>query len=132
MFHSWNGANLMSLRQSDVKKITALTGDDAFWAAQHAEGESSIAGNLALEGTSRVVEIGTPPAQSTAQAGRSSLNSVGQGPSGISGAPAYGNWEYQGTPGVSDAWSPANATMNNGVPTMPAATDGGSPPTSPQ
>lgn len=128
VFHSWTGGNLISLRQSDVKKVTPLTGDDAFWAAQRADGETSIVGNLALEGTNRVVEIGTPRTQNTSQAGSSNLSSVGHGTSGISGAPAYGNWEYQGTPGVSDAWSPANATMNNGVPTMPAATNGGAPP----
>ena len=132
VFHDWKGGHLMSLRQTDVKKVTALTGDDAFWAVQQADGETSIGGNLALEGTSRVVEIGTPTGQNTAQAGRSSLSTLGQGTSGISGAPAYGNWSYQGTPGVSDAWSPANATMNNGVPTMPAATNGGAPPTAPQ
>ena len=36
---------------------------------------------------------------------------------------------YEGTPGVSDAWSPANANMSNGVPTMPGATNGMNPPT---
>jgi hypothetical protein len=134
VFHSLTGGNLMSLRQADVKKIIALTGDDAFWARQRAEGETSIGGNLALEGTNHVVSIGTPPTNNTAQAGRNSLSAVGgqNGTTGINGAPV-GNWQYQGTPGVADAYAPANATMNNGVPTMPAATSGAAPPTqSPQ
>ena len=124
VFHAWRGASLVSLRQADVKKVTPLTGDDAFWAIQRAEGEKPIGGTLALQGTSKVVSIGTAPGANTAQAGPSSL-------SAINGAPP-GNWSYQGTPGVSDAWSPANATMQGGVPTMPAATNGTNPPTMPQ
>lgn len=125
VFHAWKGGALMSLRQADVRKITILTGDEAFWEKQRLEGGVSIGGDLALEGARKVVEIGTPSARNhTAQAGPASL-------SDIHGAPAYGNWSYQGTPGVSDAWSPANATMNGGVPTMPAATNGTNPPTTP-
>jgi len=125
VFHSFRDGTLMSLRQSDVKKVTVLTGDDAFWAQQGIEGEKSI-GNLAIQGTSSVVEIGTPPAVNNAQAGRSNLSS-------INGAPA-GNWQYQGTPGTSDAWGPANATVASpgDVPTMPAATNGSNAPTTPQ
>jgi hypothetical protein len=82
-----------------------------------------------MQGTSQVVSIGAPPETHTAQAGASSLSSVGT--PGISGANPYGNWSYQGTPGVSDAWSPANATMQGGLPTMPAATNGMDAPTLP-
>ena len=124
IFHAWRGASLVSLRQGDVKKVTPLTGDDAFWAIQRAEGETSIGGTLALQGTSKVVSIGTPPNANSAQAGPSSMSS-------INGAPV-GNWSYQGTPGVSDAWAPANATMQGGVPTMPAATNGMNAPTMPR
>ncbi len=132
VFHAFRDGTLMSLRQSDVKKVTMLTGDDAFWVEQGIDGESSI-GNLAIEGTSRVVEIGTPPAVNSAQAGRSNLSSVSGSGSGINGAPA-GNWQYQGTPGTADAWGPANATVASpgDVPTMPAATNGSSAPTTPQ
>jgi hypothetical protein len=134
-FHSWMHGTFMSLRQSDVKRINVVTGDHAFWIEQGLEGETPI-DNLALQGTNKMVEIGTPTRQDqTAQAGPSSLSSMNgsySGPSGISGAPVYGNWSYQGTPGVSDAWSPANANMNNGVPTMPAATRGMNPPTMPR
>jgi hypothetical protein len=129
VFHAWRGAELMSLRESDVRKITKLTGDDAFWAIERANGETPIGGTLAMQGTSQVVSIGAPPETHTAQAGASSLSSVGT--PGISGANPYGNWSYQGTPGVSDAWSPANATMQGGLPTMPAATNGMDAPTLP-
>lgn len=132
VFHNRLGGNLMSLRQSDVQRITMLSGDEAFWVIQGLEGESSI-DNLALHGTNKIVEIGTPSARNnTAQAGPGSLSDMNAGSPGISGANPYGNWSYQGTPGVSDAWSPANATMNGSVPTMPAATRGMNPPTLPR
>lgn len=125
VFHTWRDGTLMSLRQADVRGVTPLTGDAAFWAQQGQLGASSI-GNFAMQGTNQVVEIGTPPTSpESSQAGPSNLSSVNN--PGINGAPA-GNWSYQGQPGVSDAWGPANATMNNGVPTMPAATNGGAPP----
>ncbi len=133
VFHDWRDGTLMSLRQSDVRKITPLTGDKAFWVEQGLMGEKKI-GNFAMQGTNSVVEIGTPPASGgSSQAGPTNANAVGHrggtgSNSGISGAPA-GNWQYEGTPGTADAWGPANATMNNGVPTMPAATDGSAPPT---
>ncbi len=134
VFHTWRAGTLTSVRKADVRNIGALTGEQAFWAEQRQLGETSIGGNFAMEGTSQVVTIGTPPAVSSQQAGRNSASSVGQGgpSSGISGAPSQGNWLYQGTPGVSDAYAPANATMSGGVPTMPAATDGSAPPTQPQ
>src|SRR5262245_30795629 len=109
-FHNWLHGTLMSLRASDVKRINVLTSDRAFWVEQGLEGEASI-DNLAIQGTNKMVEIGTPPRQNSAQAGPSSLSSMNG--AGISGANPYGNWSYQGTPGVSDAWSPANANMNN-------------------
>jgi hypothetical protein len=127
VFHAWRGAELMSLREADVRQITKLTGDDAFWAIERANGETSIGGTLAMQGTSKVVSIGVPPGTNTAQAGRTSMSAVNN--SGISGANPYGNWSYQGTPGVSDAWSPANATMQGGAPTMPGATNGMNAPT---
>ena len=129
VFHAYRDGMLMSLRQSDVKKVTLLSGDDAFWAEQRMDGEALV-GNLAIQGTSNVVEIGSPPPASS-QAGPSSLNSVGGGT--INGAPA-GNWSYQGTPGTADAWGPANATVARpgDVPTMPAATNGSNAPTTPQ
>jgi hypothetical protein len=124
VFHAWRGGALTSLRKSDVRKITPVTGDQAFWIEQGQMGEASI-GNLAMQGTGQVIEIGTPQ-NGSSQAGPRNASSVNG--AGISGAPTYGNWQYQGTPGTSDAYGPANATMSNGVPTMPAATNGGAPP----
>jgi hypothetical protein len=123
VFHAFRDGALMSLRQSDVKKVTMLTGDDAFWAEQGMDGELSI-GSLAIQGTNSVVEIGSPPPASS-QAGRSNLSSISGSGSGINGAPV-GNWQYEGTPGTADAWGPANATVARpgDVPTLPAATDG--------
>lgn len=131
VFHAFRDGALMSLRQSDVKKVTMLTGDDAFWAEQGMDGELSI-GGLPIQGAGKVVEIGSPPAPSS-QFGRSNLSSISGSGSGISGAPA-GNWQYQGTPGTADAWGPANATVASpgDVPTMPAATNGSNAPTTPQ
>jgi hypothetical protein len=138
VFHDWRDGTLMSLRKSDVKKITPLTGDKAFWIEQGLMGEKKI-GNLAIQGTNSVVEIGTPPTpRGSSQAGPTNANAVGRrggigNTSGISGAPA-GNWQYEGTPGVADAWAPANATVSSpgDAPTMPAATNGSPPPTQPQ
>jgi hypothetical protein len=125
VFHASRGGSLTSLRKSDVKGIRPITGDEAFWIEQQMAGEVTIRGPLAMEGGSQVVVVGTPPQAPSSQAGPQSLSQV-------NGAPTYGNWQYQGTPGTSDAYGPANATMSGGVPTMPAATDGSAPPTQPQ
>ena len=123
VFHVLRGGALTSLRQSDVKQIRRVTGDEAFWIEQRMLGERNIQGPLAMEGGGQVLVVGTPPQTSSSQAGPQSFSQV-------NGAPV-GNWQYQGTPGTSDAYGPANATMSNGVPTMPAATNGGAPPTQP-
>jgi hypothetical protein len=131
-FHTWQLGTLMSLRVTDVSRISPMTGDRAFWIEQGLEGGTKT-GNLAMQGMNHVVEIGTPAeTANSSQAGPRNLNSVGSrgtDNSGISGAPA-GNWTYEGQPGVADAWGPANATVNSpgDVPTMPAATNGGAPP----
>ncbi len=130
VFHDWQLGTLMSVRQTDVRSVTPMTGDKAFWIEQGLKGATKN-GDLSMDGTGNIVMIGTPQAQpNSSQAGPQNLNTVsGQsGTSGINGAPV-GNWQYQGTPGTSDAYGPANATMDNGVPTMPAATNGGAPPT---
>jgi hypothetical protein len=131
VFHAFRDGALMSLRQSDVRKVTMLTGDDAFWAQQGLDGEIAV-GDLAIQGGGKVVEIGTAPAVNSSQAGPSNLNSISGSGSGINGAPA-GNWQYEGTPGTADAWGPANATVARpgDVPTMPAATNGSDAPREP-
>ena len=133
VFHEWRSGEVMSVRASDVKVITPMTGDKAFWVEQGLKGEKRI-GNVAMEGASKVTVVGTPPGADSSQAGKSNLSSVGghNGTTGVNGAPV-GNWQYQGTPGASDAYAPANATVDGGgVPTMPAATNGTAPPTQPQ
>jgi hypothetical protein len=123
IYRSYRENTILSVRQADVRKITPLTGEAAYWATEHAKGETPI-GPLAMQGGSAVT-IASPSAGSS-QGGPQSLSS-------INGAPA-GNWSYQGTPGTSEAWGPANATVASpgGAPTMPAATDGAAPPAQPQ
>ena len=107
VLRTWRDGKCMSLRQADVRKINALTGDKAFWAQQAVLGESQI-GSLGMQGTANVVEIGGPVAPvGSSQAGPSSLSSAGSANS----AGSSNNWYYGGTPGVSDAWAPANATV---------------------
>jgi hypothetical protein len=125
VFHTWRDNTLISVRTADIKGIVTLTGDQAFWAEQAQLGEKRI-GTLSMQGNAHVITLDTPTNANSSQAGPTSTSALNG--AGISGAPAYGNWSYQGTPGVSDAWSPANASMNNGVPTMPAATSGMNPP----
>src|SRR5262249_34824143 len=102
-----------------------LTGDQAFWAEQAQLGEKKI-GTLAMQGNAHVVALDTPTNTNSSQAGPTSTSTLNG--AGISGAPAYGNWMYQGRPGASDAWSPATAVMNNGGPPMAGATNGMNPP----
>jgi hypothetical protein len=117
VFHTWRDGKCMSLRPGDVRAITALTGDKAFWAEQSVLGESQI-GTFAMEGGGKVVEIGTTATPSgSSQAGPANLNSLGAN----NGAGAPSNWYYEGAPGVTDAWAPASATVSSpgDVPRMP-------------
>jgi hypothetical protein len=125
VFRTWRDGTYVSVRQADIRRVTRLTGDKAFWAEEGQKGEVAI-GNLPMQGGS-VIEISSLPMQGgSTQAGQTNASAVGRG---ISGAPV-GNWQYQGTPGTSDAYGPANATVSSPgrVPTMPAATDGSNPP----
>jgi len=119
VFRSYRANTIMSIRQTDVRGITQLSGEDAYWAQERSKGEVPI-GPLAMQGGSAIT-ISSPVAGG-AQGGAQSLSS-------INGAPT-GNWSYQGTPGTSDAYGPANATVGSpgGVPQMPAATNGAAPP----
>jgi hypothetical protein len=109
VLRTWRDGKCMSLRQTDVRKINALTGDKAFWAEQAVMGASQI-GSLAMQGGGKFVEIGTSGGPGgSSQAGPANLNSLGSN----NGANSQGNWYYEGTPGVSDAWAPANALINS-------------------
>ena len=81
----------MSLRQTDVKKITRLTPAEIFQAHLQYFGPKPI-GNLAMEGGTVVM-----PAQ----------------PAPVEGASTNppDNWVYYGTPGMDDAWAPASAVV---------------------
>lgn len=95
--HKWVGGNLMSVRQSDVAKITRLTGLDAYRVQQQETGGQRI-GDLSFEGTGDVTVLpgGEPPPAAPA---------ADQQP------PPQGNWTYQGVPGVSDAYAPPSAVQ---------------------
>jgi hypothetical protein len=82
----------MSVRQADVKKITHLTGLAAFKVRQQELGVALI-DNLPMGSGSVVV-----PAPAAA---------ASSGP----GSPP-GNWTYEGQPGSTDAYAPANAVAS--------------------
>jgi hypothetical protein len=96
-FHTWKNGNLISMRQSDVKEVVALQGLAAFKAKQEEKGARLI-GNLAMQdGQYQSVGTAPPPPGQAAPAT----------PSGPS------NWIYDGAPGISDAYAPANAVVES-------------------
>jgi hypothetical protein len=108
VFYRWKDGAFMSLRRSDVKKVARLTALPAFRAQQEELGAALI-GNLPMQGggTVRVIPAAQPAPGASA---------------GPSQTPAPGNWIYQGVPGVTDAYAPANATVASpgDVPKAPA------------
>jgi len=93
----------MSVRRTDVRKITLLTGLPAFRAQQEELG-AALTGDLPMEGGSDHLR---PAPGAAAAPGQTS---------------APGNWTYQGKPGVTDAYAPANARVASpgDVPKAPA------------
>ena len=93
--YTWKNNTLMSVPETDVVKITRLTGAEAFKAEQLAlglvvlEGESTTSG---FKGGN--APVNAPPA-----------------PGAPAPATGSGNWTYQGQPGASDAYAPGNATV---------------------
>lgn len=83
-FHKWVGGNLMSLRQTDVAKITKLTGLDAFRVEQEEKGAARI-DDLSMEGTSEV-RVLPSQSQEPAPAAQQPPPSVYGYPAGISEA----------------------------------------------
>jgi hypothetical protein len=104
VFYAYKNGTVMSLRTADVKAITRLTGLPAFRAQQEEMGAALI-DDLPMEGGSAQV-----------------LPVPGSAPDSASPTPAAGNWTYQGVPGVTDAYAPANATVESpgDVPRAPA------------
>jgi len=98
-FHTWKNNELMAMRQSDVKEVVALQGLAAFKAKQEEKGAKLI-GNLAMQdGQFQSVGEAPPPPGQAAPATAS--------PAGPS------NWIYEGAPGISDAYAPANAVVES-------------------
>jgi hypothetical protein len=96
-FHTWKDGNLISMRQKDVKEVVTLTGLAAFKAKQEEKGARLI-GNLAMQdGQYQSVGTAPPPPDQAAPA-------TSSGPS---------NWIYEGAPGISDAYAPANAVVSS-------------------
>ena len=94
-FHRWRGGDLMSLRQTDVKKITKLTPNEIFQAHLQYFGPKPI-GNLPMEGGTAVMPAQPAPVEDASANGMS--------PS---------NWIYYGTPGMDDSWAPGNAVISS-------------------
>jgi hypothetical protein len=96
-FHAWKDNNLMRMRQRDVQEVVVLQGLAAFKAKQEEKGARLI-GKLAMQD--------------------GQYQSVGAAPAAPSAAPAPAaagpsNWIYEGAPGISDAYAPANAVIES-------------------
>jgi hypothetical protein len=94
-FHTWKDNNLISMRQKDVREVVVLQGLAAFKAKQEEKGARLI-GNLAMQ-DGQYQSVGTAPAPPDQAA-----PAAPAGPS---------NWIYQGAPGITDAYAPANAVV---------------------
>ena len=99
-FRTWRDNNLISMRKSDVKAVTHLTGLPAFKAQQEERG-AKLTANLPMQGTDNVQYLSSPPPDPS-QAPPS------QGQPSPSGG-TY--WIYDGVPGITDAYAPPNATV---------------------
>lgn len=96
-FKKWLGGDLMSLRQSDVAKVTKLTGLEAYKAEQLEKGSKRI-DDLAMEGTDNVTVIpGGEPVR----------------PQDAPPTDSQGHWIYQGDAGITDAWPPPSAVQQS-------------------
>jgi hypothetical protein len=95
--YTWKNNTLVSVPETDVVKITRLTGAEAFKAEQLA------LGLVVLDGESMTPGF---------KGGNAPVNAPAAGapaPPGSANGP--GNWTYQGQPGASDAYAPGNATV---------------------
>jgi hypothetical protein len=101
VFHTWRENSLMSVRQTDVKKITRVTGLDAFKIHLQQLGTKAI-DNVPMEGggTVRVIPGGPPAAAE-------------EGSAAAPDSVRPGNWIYDGVPGVTSAWAPPSAVVSS-------------------
>ena len=95
LFHTWKEGTLVSLKQSDVQRVSKVIGVEAFKIKQGQMGVKTNA-NLPMQGGTATVIRDNPSAPSPSSEGLSGGNS---------------NWIYQGVPGVTDAWAPPSATQ---------------------
>lgn len=101
---TWRDNTLVSMRQTDIKQITHLTGLAAFKVQQEEKGAKLMGGNLPMQGTDEVKVI-SEPAGSRPPGGQQT---------GQQGAPSgSGNWIYDGVPGITDGWAPPNAVISS-------------------
>ena len=94
----FKNGTLVSVPETDVVKITRLTGAEAFKAEQIA------LGLIVLEGESM-----TPGFKGGNAAVNTAPASGSPAPAGNPSGPA--NWTYQGQPGAADAYAPAGGTV---------------------
>src|SRR5262245_42935878 len=104
LFHTWKEGTLVSLKQSDVQKVSKVIGVDAFKIKQGQMGVKANADLPMQGGTARVVRDNPPASSPSAE--------------GLSGG---SNWVYYGVPGLTDAWAPPPAVQAypGDVPKMP-------------
>ena len=119
----------MSVRKADVRQITTLTGDQAFWTEQQMKGEVQI-GNLAMQGGSTQAGLANASSVAAPKPGGPALGTgfySGVVPGQTIGAPNSPN-DYQ--VGRTFAGPPPNAVQSSpgAPPTAPAATSGQNPP----
>ncbi|HET9793763.1 MAG TPA: hypothetical protein VFS34_04815 [Thermoanaerobaculia bacterium] len=95
VFHAVKNGTLMSLKRTDVRTITRLTGIPAFKAKQKELGASLLADNLPMEGSA----VHPAPAPK------------GAAPATKAAPASPGNWHYEGVPGATDAYAPGNAVV---------------------
>ena len=94
----WKQGTLISIRESEVRKITKLTGFEAFRAEEEELGVVLLPGEL-------------PPGAGTGTV-RGDVGGAAPAPAPAAGAPAgSGNWTYHGQPGVTDAYAPPSAVQ---------------------
>ncbi len=93
----WKQGQLYSLPASDVKKITKLTGREAY------RTKMKELGVVVLEGSTTESGFKGGNAPVNAPAGSGAPASAPQGP---------GNWTYQGQPGATDAYAPAGGQVS--------------------
>ena len=101
-FHTWLNNKFMSLRKTDVQKITRLTGLAAFKAQEEVKGAELLDSNLPMQGGGTMTVISEPPA-----AARNPAEHTTEGDPNTSG-----NWIYDGVPGQTTGYAPPNAVVD--------------------